>query len=94
MPRKRTSRKANSLLSAYGQCPVCEAPIVYPGLDGFKCRDCGWLKVTEVALAIKKRATALAKYTKQNSAKAVDTSPSLSSVLNNSAIIANTVNSS
>jgi hypothetical protein len=101
MPRKRTCKTANSqsafgkedsfpkrdvLLSNYGQCPVCEAPILYPGLDGFKCRDCGWLKVTEIALILKKRATALAKYTKQNPPKAVDANPS--SLFNNPAIIA------
>lgn len=49
----------------YGQCPVCVSPIVYPGLDGFKCSDCGWLKVTEVAL-IQRRRAAQARSTKQN----------------------------
>jgi hypothetical protein len=49
----------------YGQCPVCVSPIVYPGLDGFKCVECGWLKTSEIALIQKKRAL-LARSTKQS----------------------------
>jgi hypothetical protein len=54
--------------ASYGICSVCSTAIIYPGLDGYKCESCGWLKVSEVALTLKK-AAALAERT-QNKSKA------------------------
>lgn len=51
----RSSKKAQTLLARYGICAVCEAPVQYPGLDGYKCGVCGWIKVSEIALLLKKR---------------------------------------
>jgi hypothetical protein len=58
--------------ASYGQCPVCVSPILFPGLDGFKCSECGWLKTSEITIAIKKR-TARVRSTKQDSTSAVVT---------------------
>ncbi len=39
---------------SYGLCAVCEAPVQYPGLCGYKCSSCGWVKMTEIAMLLKK----------------------------------------
>jgi rubredoxin len=49
---KRSGKKA---ADEYGSCPICTAPKEIPGLDGFKCVSCGWIKESEVQLLVKKR---------------------------------------
>jgi tRNA(Ile2) C34 agmatinyltransferase TiaS len=34
-------------LSKYGVCHRCQSPIEIPGLDGFKCSKCGWMRRPE-----------------------------------------------
>lgn len=75
MPRKRTSKNANLLLSPYGICLVCDAEVQFPGLDGYKCSQCGWLKLTEISLILKKRAAQIKAKHKDLTRAAANLSP-------------------
>lgn len=46
--------------SPYGKCPICEREVVIPGLCGYKCISCGWIKQFEIALLLKKQAKKIA----------------------------------
>lgn len=35
---------------------TCNAPLIYPGQDGYKCSKCGWVQRLEFALAAKAKA--------------------------------------
>ena len=40
----------------FGSCPVCEAPVKIPGLDGYLCSaECGWVKNTEIKLLLRRQ---------------------------------------
>lgn len=81
-----------SKLFPWGHCPVCDGKVVYPGLDGFKCAGCGWLKNTEVEMLLRKQARKLAKAHKhvtssparENLGESSKSSSSLTSLLNSS----------
>jgi DNA-directed RNA polymerase subunit RPC12/RpoP len=41
MPRNKAK------ISDYGTCWECQSPVEIPGVDAFKCPQCGWKKATQ-----------------------------------------------